>query len=88
MVEGQEIFRMINFSHRDRSCNHKRRYSGRSAAERAALDHRERVVCRGINVYWCSFHSCWHIGHPGNRRAAYLQLMADVSWFESWSRRN
>ena len=85
---AQEVFQAIQFSPRGRTCNHKIRYSERTVAERAALGHRQRVVCRGINVYWCSFHCCWHIGHPGNRQTARLQLTADVSWFETWSRRN
>ena len=85
---AQEVFQVIQFSRRDHSCNHKTRYSERSAAEHAALAHRERVVCRGNDVYWCRSHFCWHIGHPGNRQTARLQLTADVSWFETWSRRN
>ena len=87
-MRAQEALQVIGFSRRGHSCNHKARYPDSDAAEHAALDHRARVVCRGIDVYWCGLHFCWHIGHPGNRRAAHLQIIDDMSWFESWSRRN
>ena len=60
----------------ERSCDVKRRYVSRKKATDAlkamhrvanhadmAARRDDPVALRGLNVYWCPHHECFHIGH-------------------------
>lgn len=81
----EEMYRGIGYSPRRSSCAEKVHYLRKADAMKAASEHEWEVVCIGMNVYRCSQHVCWHIGHRDKYRAAALALMEDVLWFMAWS---
>lgn len=87
-MRAKDMYREIRYSHRRPSCRRKARYFSEVDAMAAASQHEWEFVCTGMNVYWCSQHSCWHIGHRDKNLPVILKLMEDVLWFQAWARRN
>ena len=84
----EEMYRGIGYSPRRPSCTEKVHYLRKADAMEAASEHEWEVVCIGMDVYRCSQHGCWHIGHRDKHRAARLALMEHFLWFLAWARRN
>ena len=80
-----DAYRGIGYTPNRRSCDEKVHYLRKADAMEAASQHEWEIVCTGMDVYWCSQHSCWHIGHRDKHRAATLALTEDVAWFQSWA---
>lgn len=84
----KDMYRRIGYPPNRSSCRQKVRYSSEADAMAAASQHEWEFVCTGMNVYWCSQHSCWHIGHRNKNLPVILKLREDVLWFMAWARRN
>lgn len=80
-----EMYRMTSYTPNRRSCVEKVHYLRKADAMKAASKHEWEVVCTGMDVYRCSQHSCWHIGHRDKYRAARLAFMEHYSWFQTWA---
>ena len=79
-----DAYRYVGLRHKRRNCGHKRVYSSRADAARAASDHNRRIVCEGMREYWCSSHQDWHTGHSYRRRDAHIEMKALVEFFVLW----
>lgn len=78
----KQMYNYMGYPHKLPSCSGKARYSSEAEAVAAMLDHQRKIVCDGMDVYWCWMHQCWHKGHTDKRWWNNRQLEESVAFFE------
>jgi len=50
-------------AHRPKNCDTKVRYGTQDEANIALTEYLHRIICSNMDVYRCSRHNCFHLGH-------------------------
>ena len=87
MTRG-EMYQSMGYMPRKRTCTEKVRYPRHEDALEVAREYGRRVIFAEMNVYRCSRHECWHIGHHGKHELATAKMLEYIKWFEDWGKRN